>query len=165
MAGITILIFGSSFTLNYYVFYCQPNLILLYNGISSVTCFGVFCATMLDFFHREEYVWIKGVMFGALGVGNAISIVHNIYSAVYSNAADQIPLGYVQLGIVFMGALYLTGLFFYIKKIPEKYFPYKFDIWLNSHTIFHIFVVLASVELLFTILHLYHLRSNLTCIN
>jgi len=45
-----------------------------------------------------------------------------------------------------MGVLYLTGAYFYVKKIPEKYHPKKFDIWLNSHTIFHIFVFFAAGE-------------------
>ena len=51
MAGIAILIFGSIFTINYYMFYCNTKLILIYNTIASITCFSVFCATLLDFFH------------------------------------------------------------------------------------------------------------------
>lgn len=51
----------------------------------------------------------------------------------------------VFIGAIIMGILYLTGLFFYIKKIPERYCPKKFDIWFNSHTIFHIFVFIAAV--------------------
>ena len=26
---------------------------------------------------------------------------------------------------------------------PEKYYPVKYDIWLNSHTIFHLVVVIS----------------------
>lgn len=44
-----------------------------------------------------------------------------------------------------MGSTYLIGLFFYIKKVPERLIPKKFDIWFNSHTIFHICVFIGAI--------------------
>ena len=36
---------------------------------------------------------------------------------------DDIPLGVPHLGVAIMGVLYLLGAMFYIKQIPEKYYP------------------------------------------
>ena len=55
-----------------------------------------------------------------------------------------------------MGALYLIGASFYINKIPEKYYPKLFDVWLNSHTIFHCFVFAAALEFYFVVNRAYH---------
>lgn len=63
-----------------------------------------------------------------------------------------------------MGVIYLSGTVFYVKKIPEKYYPKKFDIWLNSHTIFHIFVFIAAFEFFLTLYQLSIERSKLHCI-
>lgn len=62
-----------------------------------------------------------------------------------------------------MGVLYLTGLFFFCKKIPESLVPKKFDIWLNSHTIFHIFVFIAAIQYYLTLDYLYKLRTLNIC--
>ena len=83
------------------------------------------------------------MIFGALGLGNGLSFFHAFYILRYKHNISEFD--YVFLGAVVMGALYLTGLFFYIKKIPERFWPRKFDIWFNSHTIFHIFVFVAAV--------------------
>jgi adiponectin receptor len=41
-------------------------------------------------------------------------------------------------------ALYLIGASLYAARIPERIFPGKFDIWFQSHQIFHVFVVAAA---------------------
>ena len=69
----------------------------------------------------------------------------------------------VFIGTLVMGSLYLIGLFFYIKKIPESLIPKKFDIWFNSHTIFHIFVFVASIQFYYTLNTLYEIRSTFKC--
>jgi adiponectin receptor len=41
-------------------------------------------------------------------------------------------------------SLYLIGAALYAARIPERIFPGKFDIWFQSHQIFHVFVVAAA---------------------
>lgn len=78
-----------------------------------------------------------------MGLGNGLSIFHAFYIfRTHHKITDFDP---VFVGAAIMGVLYLTGLFFYIKKIPERFYPKKFDIWFNSHTIFHLFVFVAAV--------------------
>jgi adiponectin receptor len=43
------------------------------------------------------------------------------------------------------GLIYGAGAFFFVTRIPESIWPGKFDIWLSSHQIFHVMVVIASL--------------------
>ncbi len=41
--------------------------------------------------------------------------------------------------------VYGIAAFFFVTRFPESAWPGKFDIWLGSHQIFHVLVVVASV--------------------
>eukprot|EP00798_Chlamydomonas_sp_ICE-L_P027201 gene27201-2449_t len=43
------------------------------------------------------------------------------------------------------GAIYLTGAAIYVARIPEKWKPGRFDIFLSSHQWFHFAVVAAAL--------------------
>jgi adiponectin receptor len=62
-----------------------------------------------------------------------------------------------------MGFLVLSGLGFYSKFFPEKSYPKKFDIWLNSHTIWHILGILGSMAHYKGMLVAYATRSVTQC--
>lgn len=96
--------------------------------------------------HKLKYAWIKGVIFSIIGVLNGMSLLQSTYYSYYQLREDDLEFGISHFGVIMMGILYLTGAVFYTKRIPEKYYPKKFDIWFNSHTIFHIFVFIAEVE-------------------
>ena len=44
-----------------------------------------------------------------------------------------------------MGFVYLSGLYIYVNRIPEIYFPKKFDLCGQSHNIWHILIIVAIV--------------------
>lgn len=119
---------------------------------------------MCDFIHKIEYAHLKGVIFAIIGVLNGGSMCHSIYYGLKMNWLDDIPFGLSHFGIFITGVLYLTGVTFYINRIPEKYYPKKFDIWLNSHSIFHMFVFLAAVEFFFVMLYLSKERAKYHCV-
>lgn len=43
------------------------------------------------------------------------------------------------------GIIYGVGAFFFATRFPESKWPGKFDIFLSSHQIFHVLVVMGSV--------------------
>jgi adiponectin receptor len=47
-------------------------------------------------------------------------------------------------GYFLMLMLYATGCVFYLLKMPECFFPGKFDYFGGSHNLFHIFIVMAA---------------------
>ena len=56
------------------------------------------------------------------------------------------------------GILYAIGAITYALKIPERFFPETFDIWMQSHTIFHWYVVAAALLHFWGSLRAFHER-------
>jgi adiponectin receptor len=48
-------------------------------------------------------------------------------------------------------------------RVPERYYPGKFDLWGNSHNIWHFFVVAAAIWHYVGALNAYHLRQVTAC--
>jgi adiponectin receptor len=51
---------------------------------------------------------------------------------------------FIILGSCLMGIFYAIGFFFWVTKIPERFFPGRCDIWLQSHSIWHICIIFAT---------------------
>lgn len=75
--------------------------------LSSVNCAGVFLS------------------FGLSGV---IPAVHYSVQEGWIKALNQASLGW----LILMGLLYIIGTMFYALRIPERFFPGKFDIWVRK---------------------------------
>ncbi len=96
MGGICILIGGSSYSVNYYILYCEPNRQLIYGIISLISCLSVFIALLFDKFHQLEFTFIKGLMFGLLGLSNGFIIAQSFLDSYrYSDNQNYIPLGMI----------------------------------------------------------------------
>jgi adiponectin receptor len=62
-----------------------------------------------------------------------------------------------------MGVSYLTGVAIYISRVPERFYPGKFDFIGSSHNIWHLFVLSAALFHYLGSLFVYHTRQSLTC--
>ncbi|KAJ2048515.1 hypothetical protein GGH13_009042, partial [Coemansia sp. S155-1] len=56
----------------------------------------------------------------------------------YTLNAVQVPY------MLLMGGTYIAGATLYGARIPERWWPGRFDYWMHSHQIFHVFVVAAA---------------------
>ena len=78
-------------------------------------------------------------MFSALGLWGAIPICHQLFvNGHVWHVRTALTLD------LLMGATYLIGATIYALRIPERWYPGRFDVWLHSHQIFHIAVVLGA---------------------
>ena len=75
MGGISIMIFGSTYAANYYFYYCRHKLFFTYATFAFVTNFAGFVAMLFDTLHTIKWVWLKGVIFAAIGLINGLSIL------------------------------------------------------------------------------------------
>jgi adiponectin receptor len=80
-------------------------------------------------------------MFVLMGLSAVIPVIHGIRLYGMEHMQDAAALNYV----VAQGALYTFGAAIYAARVPEKWYPGKYDIWGSSHQIFHVLVVLAAV--------------------
>lgn len=163
-AGIVILIFGSSYSLFFYNFYCYDfwNHFYCYTlGIISIVCF---ITSLSDYMDKEEGKMFLGLMMGGLGLFNIIPVIHIAFMSMSAtHGANMMSFSDIS-GFLWTGFFYLSGLAVYIMRFPERYYPKKFDIFFNSHSIWHIFVFLGALSHYFLILNIFRVRSGMTCI-
>jgi adiponectin receptor len=55
-----------------------------------------------------------------------------------------------------MGVLYLTGAIIYGARVPERWWPGRFDLFLHSHQIFHVIVLAASMSHYYGMVRAFH---------
>ncbi|CAG8583481.1 11084_t:CDS:2 [Racocetra persica] len=108
------------------------------------------CAESLFYVHNEsalankfrtpEFRWFRTGLFISMGLSAIIPLIHALIIYGVELSVNVISLNWM----VVMGAFYITGALIYGARIPERWFPGKFDIYGSSHQIFHFFVVAAA---------------------
>lgn len=148
--GITCLVVASFVPPCYYVFHCHPQLQLGYLSmiavLGSIGLFGPF----FDSFVAEHFFW-KRIGVYLLLVGSGIfPTIHTIVAFPMNHTSLPILRG---VGLMFF--LYAAGLVIYLSKVPERWFPGRFDLWLHSHQLWHVFVLCSAVVHFFTCTAMY----------
>lgn len=140
--GINILITGSALPLIYYAFYCQPRWILTY-CILFVLMGAIGCyLSFTDIFRRRDYRKLRPTMFVIIGLVGVIPVSHVITTRGFTGAIERYALHWM----LTMAFSYIFGAFIYSLRIPERFFPGKFDIFAHSHQIFHMFVICGIIS-------------------
>ena len=57
--------------------------------------------------------------------------------------------------LVLQGFLYILGAGIYAARVPERWFPERFDVWGSSHQIFHVLILFAAGSHLVGLLRAY----------
>ncbi|KAA8914286.1 hemolysin-III related-domain-containing protein [Sphaerosporella brunnea] len=139
--GIIVLIVGSSLPTIYYGFLCHATLIWTYWGMMCI--FGSACAvvTFNPVFRTPKYRPFRAAMFVALGGAGVVPVLHGLYLFGAAALKERVGLSWVLLE----AALYVTGATIYAARVPEKFWPGRFDLVGASHQMFHSFVVAAAL--------------------
>lgn len=138
--GIALLTIGSFVPWLYYSFYCRLEPKVTY--LALIFFLGTICivVSMWDKFAEPKYRPLRAGVFVALGLSGVIPAMHYVITDGFWNAINYAALGW----LVLMAVLYILGAVIYAVRIPERIFPGKFDIWFQSHQIFHVFVLAAA---------------------
>uniref|UniRef100_A0A914PGM9 Uncharacterized protein n=1 Tax=Panagrolaimus davidi TaxID=227884 RepID=A0A914PGM9_9BILA len=105
-------------------------------------------------FGEFKYRTFRAGVFVAMGLSGVFPAMHLMYTdglTKHINETSFIPL-------FLMAFLYIFGAAIYGLRIPEKYFPGKFDIWFQSHQLLHICVIVAAFTHFYGIQKMAHLR-------
>lgn len=139
---------GSTIPFIFYGFYCDRKLQILYWSI--VSMLAVFCiaATLTPHFDHPRLRPWRAATYGCLGFSSISPIIHGLF--LYGWTVQKSRMGL--LWILFMTALNLIGVAIYVYRIPERWFPVKFDIFGNSHQLFHFMVIFAGLAHMFGLL-------------
>ncbi|XP_060582534.1 adiponectin receptor protein-like [Ruditapes philippinarum] len=138
--GIAFLTMGSFVPWLYYGFYCQMGIKIIYMVLTFSLGTACIVVSLWDKFSLPRFRALRAGVFIAFGLSGVIPAIHIVSTVGFWDAVNKASLGW----LVLMAFLYITGAIIYAVRIPERFFPGKFDIWFQSHQIFHVFVLAAA---------------------
>ena len=139
-SGITALITGSCIPVYYYLFYCASFSRYLHIIILIMLSFLCMSVCLIKKFSAPEFRVIRATLFVSFASYSFIPSLQVILQDGFAYAEAAYSLS----SILQMGSVYVSGAGLYAARIPERFFPGKFDIWASSHQLFHICVVVAA---------------------
>jgi channel protein (hemolysin III family) len=136
-AGILVAVIGSTIPAYYYYFYCDDTLRDFYCIVHGVLGLVVL---LFIIFKNDSHVKSKSVMLVLLVISAFFPKLHIMFYLDERRGMIKNPLE----NDFYIGGLMIgIGFLFFSTKIPEKIFPGKFDLVINSHQIWHVFVVIG----------------------
>lgn len=143
--GITAMIVGSFYPPVFYFFSCSNMARAAY--LVAITLLGILglMGPFFTFFNAQKFYWPRMILYSSL---TSVGILPTIHMFVGLPTNEQtVPL---YEGMFLMLATYCVGMVIYVLKIPERWYPGHFDVWLHSHQLWHLFVLGAAVVHYFT---------------
>ncbi|PQE12367.1 hemolysin-III channel Izh2 protein [Rutstroemia sp. NJR-2017a BVV2] len=139
--GIVVLMWGSMVPTVYHGFVCDPLLQKVYWSMITLFAFSCILITLIPAFRTPTFRVYRTLMYAGLGLSALVFIIHSIAIYGWNLQYHRLSLEWIaaMAGLNFVGALA------YSLRIPEKWYPGKFDIYGNSHQILHTMVVLAAL--------------------
>ncbi|KAF2467373.1 HlyIII-domain-containing protein [Lindgomyces ingoldianus] len=139
--GINILVLGGGVSANYYALHCHTTLQRIY-WITILGSCVLASSTLVVGKHRSpKWRTLRGGVFALLGLSAMLPIIHGIGRLGWVNAKQHIGAQWYLLEAISL----LTGVTLFVTRLPEKLRPGSFDIWGNSHQLFHFCAVGAMV--------------------
>ncbi|KAH8595165.1 mPR-like GPCR protein [Bisporella sp. PMI_857] len=124
----------------YYGFYCDQNLQKLYWAVVSILAVVCTIATFTPKFRHPTFRPYRTAMYAFLGLSSIVFITHGLIIYGWEVQNHRMSLLYMLITAM----LNLLGAVVYAAKIPERWFPLRYDIYGCSHQIFHCIAVFAS---------------------
>ncbi|ORY71499.1 hemolysin-III related-domain-containing protein [Pseudomassariella vexata] len=155
--GILLLMWGSTIPLIYYSFPCRN--VLQASYWTATTALAGLCsfATFHPSIGGPYLGHVRAMLFGAFGLGSfLVPIAHGIL--IYGFAEQSAKVGFAWIGVTVLSNA--TGVLAYGFKVPETWYPRKFDIFGASHQIMHIMVVFAALAYTLAVLAAFDYRHK-----
>lgn len=123
----------------YYIFLCSTAVRTVY--LSGIVLLGAatLALSLLSRFQTIKWRATRATCFSLLGVVGVVPWAHVVVAHPYNEVVWA-----VMVLDMLMGASYLSGAFLYATRVPERYFPGRFDIFFHSHQLFHVAVVVGA---------------------
>ena len=156
-SGIAILITGSSIPAFYYGFYCQTVAKYTHITIIAMLCVGCVVVSLWKKFGTHKYRPLRFATFLSFGLYGFVPGLQ----VVLKEGFLKEHINQAVIGLLIMAAVYILGAVVYVTRVPERFFPGKFNTWASSHQLFHICVVCAALVHYDTLLSMIKYRMSL----
>ncbi|ETV78429.1 hypothetical protein H257_07972 [Aphanomyces astaci] len=158
-SGISILISGSFVPVQYYGFYCHDTLRWFYLTTTLVLATLTFAMAMMPFFAKEKFLVLRTCTFISFGCFGAVPVVHMALLRGFHD--DQVQV--ILYPMLWEGLFYIGGAMIYMSRIPERFYPGRFDVLFGSHQIWHVCVVMAALVHFHMVTNHFEWRWNHPC--
>ncbi|KAI0013396.1 HlyIII-domain-containing protein [Xylariaceae sp. FL0662B] len=138
--GISLLIAASIMTTEYTAFYCEP--ISCWTYITATAVLGI-AGTILPWhpkFNGQDMAWLRVGFFVGLGATGLMPV----FQIILTRGASWGFEFYTGSNLLKSVSVYVLGACVYASKVPERWFPGKFDYCFNAHNFWH-FAVLGGI--------------------
>jgi adiponectin receptor len=140
--GIAVLIAGSMVPPVVYGFWCTPAVAAVYLACTFLASGATVVLGMLDAFRTPEWRTWRAGAFTLAGASGVLPLLHiSLFTPALSHPALATAMGWLAA----MAGQYVAGAFIYAMRVPERWSPGSFDLFFQSHTLFHLLVVGAAL--------------------
>lgn len=139
--GIVLVMWGTGVSGAHFVFSCEPHLQTLYHVALTGTAFGCSLFTLRRKFRQPGYRTMRFLMYCGLGASLFAPVVHGGLRFGLTRTSKRIDLPSF-LGLALIN---LSGAALYAARIPERWFPRRFDLIGQSHNLMHVLVLIGAL--------------------
>lgn len=139
--GIVLVMWGSGMSATHFAFHCQPAQRNVYFALLTVVAFGCGLFTLRPKFRQPAYRTTRFLMYVALGASLFLPVTHGLLSYGPADLEEMMDLG----SFFGLGAINFSGAAIYAARIPERWFPAKFDLVGQSHNWMHVLVLTGAL--------------------
>ena len=158
--GITLLIGCSFVPWLYYGWFNSPWWAAFYIALSCSFALGCIIVSLMDRFGERQYLQYRAALFLGDGLSALLPAVHWLTREAYHQGKEDFLQKNHWPGILLaiMGGSYTFGGLLYMFRVPERFAPGRFDLWFNSHQLFHLMVVAGALFYYHSLTQIMHLR-------
>ncbi|CAB4390142.1 unnamed protein product [Rhizophagus irregularis] len=139
--GISLLITASILITEYYSFYCSTSLSVFYITFTSLSGLVPIACSMFPWFDTKQFRLFRVVLFIMLGCSGLFPLAHKILLHGFDHTFNFIQ------PIISSIFAYLTGVWIYANRYPERKWPGKLDRFgIHSHSLWHVCVCIGIYE-------------------
>ncbi|KAF2683489.1 adiponectin receptor protein 1 [Lentithecium fluviatile CBS 122367] len=158
--GISLLVGASIMSVEYTALYCEPISQIAYMAFTAVLSVGGVYLPWNPTFNRKDLAWVRVLFYVTLAMTCFLPSGQLIWKhGLEYTAAFYGPVSKSML-------VYLGGAVIYASKVPERWFPGRFDYFGTAHNIWHIAVLGGIVTHYFAMQEMFshaHNRAAAQC--
>ncbi|XP_014551251.1 hypothetical protein COCVIDRAFT_61772, partial [Bipolaris victoriae FI3] len=138
--GIVVPLWGTTIASTHFGFRCEPDLCKTYSVFA--TGAGLACAvtTLHPSFTGTASKGFRTVTYLLLGLSSFLPIIHGLHLFGWQQMEQRMSLSYY----LALGLCHGTGAVTYASRVPEKWYPKRYDLVGSSHQIMHVLVVCGA---------------------
>ncbi|KAF2027976.1 Hly-III related protein, partial [Setomelanomma holmii] len=139
--GIIVPLWGTTVASTHFGLVCEPALQYRYQALATIAGGLSAIATLHPLLSGPNGKPVRTAMYCLLGISSFLPVVHGVMLHGFEEHNRRMSLQ----PFLGLATCHSTGAMLYAARIPERWFPRRFDIVGSSHQLMHVLVVVGAV--------------------